>query len=131
VRHILGRTGQAPRILSVWNRCESCDWKVVKVIQEHASFRVAAESRDEFERAFAADMHHLDDADGCMGVELHRSIDQVGAYVMRVTWRNLEDHVEKFLKSPAAQSFAAALEPFLEAPPEVVHLEGAPVLSSS
>lgn len=98
------------------------------MIVEHARFGVAAEARDAFEKAFLADMHHLGDADGCMSIELHRSIDHIGTYVMQVRWRSLEDHVEKFLKSPAARHFAAALEPFLQTPPEVVHVEGIPVI---
>ena len=60
-------------------------------------------------------------------VELVRSVDQPGGYLIRVAWRDLHDHVETFLRSAAAQEFAPGNGEFFTGDPVVVHFEAEPV----
>jgi MFS family permease len=94
------------------------------VIYEYAYLYITAGREKEFERALIASASILRSADGCQSVDLHRDAETPGAYLLRVGWGTLEDHLEKFPRSEQAGLFAKAIEKFFDHEPDLRHFYG-------
>ncbi|MFC4948425.1 antibiotic biosynthesis monooxygenase family protein [Pseudonocardia sp. GCM10023141] len=97
------------------------------MVVEQAYITVVVGKEADFEAAFATAEHVLADAAGCRGTALFRDVEQPGAYLLRVTWERLEDHLDVFPASPAGREFAAHVAHFFDGPPEVRHFAADPV----
>jgi MFS family permease len=97
------------------------------VIYEYAYLYITPGRDREFERALLAAAPILESAEGCQSVELHRDVETSGAYLLRVGWATLEDHVEKFPVSEQAGRFAEAIEQFFDREPTLRHFAAQPV----
>lgn len=75
-----------------------------------------------FEAAFAGVAGLLAAADGHLRHRLVPSLDQPDVHLLEVEWTDLAAHVETFEPSDAHTRFMAALEPFLAAEPNVIHV---------
>jgi quinol monooxygenase YgiN len=64
-------------------------------------------------------------AEGCLGLELQRSIEKPGRYRVMIRWRTLENHTVDFRGSPLFQEWRALVGPHFASPPEVEHCETA------
>ncbi len=95
-------------------------------VLEVARLAVRPGSEDAFEEAFAQAAEILYAAAGQLTVDLTRATETSatpGAYVLLVSWRELEDHVVTFVGSASFQTFLGLLTPHLAAPPQVAHYE--------
>lgn len=90
-------------------------------VVEHALLRIDPHRHDAFAAAFAAAEHLLATSNGARSVELHRSIDDDGVYLLRVVWDRIEDHLVDFPASDAGRRFASEVGPFFVSEPIVAH----------
>ena len=74
------------------------------------------------ETAFASVASLLAGAAGHLRHRLVPSLDQANVYLLEVEWTDLAAHVETFEPSDAHARFMAALELFLAAEPNVIHV---------
>ena len=61
-------------------------------------------------------------AKGCHGLELRRSIERPGRYLLYVIWETVEDHNIGFRGSPDFQEWRKLVGHCFAAPPEVEHV---------
>jgi quinol monooxygenase YgiN len=64
-------------------------------------------------------------AEGCLGLDLQRSIEKPTRYRVMIRWRTLENHTVDFRGSPLFQEWRALVGPHFASPPEVEHCETA------
>lgn len=62
-------------------------------------------------------------AEGCLGLELQRSIEKPSRYRVMIRWRTLENHTVDFRGSPLFQQWRALVGSHFAAPPEVEHCQ--------
>jgi quinol monooxygenase YgiN len=91
------------------------------MIYEHALLTVEAADTEKFERAVPAARAALLDAPGCREVSVRRSVDRPGAYLLKVGWDRIEDHLEVFPATPQAARLVDAIGSFFAKEPEVIH----------
>jgi len=94
-------------------------------VLEIAVIEVAPDRSTEFEKVFATAVAFVRAADGHLGSRLMADAERPGHYVFLVTWRELADHVERFVPSPAFASFDELIGPFLVSAPQVSHVTSA------
>ena len=93
------------------------------MILEIATFMIRPEATATFEAAFADARRVIARADGHLGHELHRSVDEPGRYQLLVRWRSKDDHMVGFRQSDLFVQWRALLGPHFAAAPAVDHLE--------
>lgn len=91
------------------------------MILERAAITVRDGDQEAFESAFATARELLAAAGGCESVRLLRGIESPTSYLLLVTWRRLEDHMEGFRSSPAFGEWRSLVGPFFAEPPDVQH----------
>jgi heme-degrading monooxygenase HmoA len=62
---------------------------------------------------------------GFLGMEVHRCTGTPGRYLLLVRWRNVEDHVTGFRKSPRYEEWRRLLHHFYDPFPNVEHYDAA------
>ncbi|RYF53227.1 MAG: antibiotic biosynthesis monooxygenase [Comamonadaceae bacterium] len=97
------------------------------MIYEHAYITTDPDQRTEFEESFDRARKYLLDANGGKTVEIVRSVDHAGLYLLRVGWDSVEDHTEAFAVSTEGKLLAEAIGHYFTDTPQVVHFEDAPV----
>jgi heme-degrading monooxygenase HmoA len=95
------------------------------MILEHALLRIAPGHEAEFEAAFAAARTVVAEADGFLGLELWRGVEEPGTYRLLIRWDSVEAHMEGFRGSELYDRWSELLRPHFSAPPEVAH--GTPI----
>ncbi|HTP39623.1 MAG TPA: antibiotic biosynthesis monooxygenase [Steroidobacteraceae bacterium] len=93
------------------------------MILEIATLTTAPARRAEFEAAFAEARKVITQAEGCGSVQLQRSIENPGRYILTVQWPSVAHHMEGFRGSPLFVEWRRILGPFFTAPPSVEHGE--------
>ncbi|MCF7553642.1 antibiotic biosynthesis monooxygenase [Pseudonocardia sp. WMMC193] len=91
------------------------------MVVEHAYITVATGREADFEAAFVKAQPILTGAQGCRDAALFPDVEHSGAYLLRVTWERLEDHLEVFPGSDAGREFGAHVAHFFDGAPEVRH----------
>jgi quinol monooxygenase YgiN len=81
------------------------------VIVEYIRYALDAVESEAFEGAAATAGGELEQAAGCAGWELARSLESRGAYVLRVEWRSNDD-IDAFKDTSGFAAVVAALGPF-------------------
>ena len=94
-------------------------------VLEIAAIEVDPERSAEFEEVFENAVTFVRAADGHLGSRLMSDVERPGHYVFLVTWREIADHAERFVASPAFRSFDELIRPFLVAAPQVSHVSSA------
>ena len=74
-----------------------------------------------FENAFNLATNFMQQAEGFLGAELRRCIEQQNKYLVTVSWETVEAHVNGFKNSPAFQEMKALLGPFYLSIPKADH----------
>ncbi|AEA28476.1 antibiotic biosynthesis monooxygenase family protein [Pseudonocardia benzenivorans] len=91
------------------------------MVVEHAYITVVPGCESDFEEAFAKAQPILSGAKGCRASALHHDVEHPGAYLLRVTWERLEDHLEVFPASEVGKEFGTRIAHFFVEAPEVRH----------
>ncbi|RFC62773.1 antibiotic biosynthesis monooxygenase [Fulvimarina endophytica] len=88
---------------------------------EIAEINVKPGSNAAFEAAVAEAVPVFLRAQGCLGVELHQTVEEPQRYRLIVQWQRVEDHMETFRNSEDFQEWRRLASPHFAAPPRVVH----------
>jgi len=93
------------------------------MIYEHAHLRIAEEDRAAFENAASQARKILLSAAGCRDVQIKRSVDEPGLYLLRVGWDSIEHHLEHFPHSEQAEALGKLIGHLFAAEPVVTHFD--------
>ncbi|MBE7162080.1 MAG: antibiotic biosynthesis monooxygenase [Williamsia herbipolensis] len=91
------------------------------MITEHALLPVAPDRADEFEAAFEEARTIIAASVDFGGLELLRSIESPGTYLLLVRWDSVEAHTDGFRGSPGYRRWKALLHRFYDPFPTVEH----------
>lgn len=75
------------------------------------------------EAAVEQALPHFQNAPGCGRLDLLRSIDRSGRYILMVEWDNNEAHTIDFRQSAGFLAWQELVGPYFAGPPQVDHLE--------
>ncbi|MFF5161519.1 antibiotic biosynthesis monooxygenase family protein [Streptomyces sp. NPDC000348] len=92
------------------------------MITEIAQIEIRPGQEQEFEEAVAKALPHFLAADGCDGVDLHRSLEHPSRYRLMVRWETVEHHTVTFRASEGFARWRALAGPYFAAPPQVEHV---------
>ncbi|MGV9503807.1 antibiotic biosynthesis monooxygenase family protein [Streptomyces sp. NPDC003642] len=92
------------------------------MIIEIAQIEIHPGQEKEFEAAVAKALPYFLAADGCHGVDLHRSVEHPSRYRLMVRWQTVEHHTVTFRDSEGFAKWRALAGPHFAAPPEVEHV---------
>ncbi len=93
------------------------------MIHEMVKIEVLAGKETEFEAAVQQAVPLFLRSRGCRSVELHRTIERPGEYLLLVRWDTLDDHMVHFRNAPEFAEWRALAGPFFASPPAVHHTE--------
>jgi quinol monooxygenase YgiN len=93
------------------------------MVVEYIRYRVAADRRDEFERAYAQAGTPLAASSHCLHYEVARGVEEPDSYIVRIEWDSLEGHERGFRQSPEFREFFASVQPFVHEIEEMRHYE--------
>lgn len=91
------------------------------MIVEYIRYRIAEPQRAAFEEAYLRAAAPLREAEQCVDYELTRCIEDPTAYILRLRWTSVEDHLEGFRKGPQFRAFLAEIRPYVESVEEMRH----------
>ncbi|GAA2531988.1 antibiotic biosynthesis monooxygenase [Streptomyces levis] len=92
------------------------------MIIEIAQIEIHPGQEKEFEAAVSKALPYFLAADGCHGVDLHRSVEHPSRYRLMVRWLTVEHHTVAFRGSEGFAKWRALAGPYFAAPPEVEHV---------
>ncbi|AQS71524.1 antibiotic biosynthesis monooxygenase [Streptomyces pactum] len=92
------------------------------MITEIARIEIHPGHENMFEEAVAEALPLFLAADGCDGVDLHRSVEPPTRYRLMVRWETLEHHTVAFRGSQDFARWRALAGPHFAAPPQVEHV---------
>ncbi|MEV0523937.1 antibiotic biosynthesis monooxygenase [Streptomyces sp. NPDC050439] len=92
------------------------------MITEIATIEVHPGQQEDFEKAFAEAVPVFLAADGCHGVDLHRSIEHPTRYRLMVQWETVDHHTVVFRASEGFARWRALAGPYFAAAPQVEHV---------
>ena len=92
------------------------------MILEIAQIEVKPGTEAEFEDGVRQARPLFDEAKGCGGLELHRSIEFPQRYRLIVRWETVEDHMVGFRNSDSYQRWRALVQACFAGPPQVEHV---------
>lgn len=93
------------------------------MVWEIAQIEVRPGDEAAFEKGVAAAVPLFEQAAGCHGVQLRRSVEFPGRYRLVVEWETVEHHNVDFRGSAAFTRWRELVSPYFVAPPEVEHVE--------
>ncbi|MEV5645627.1 antibiotic biosynthesis monooxygenase family protein [Streptomyces flaveolus] len=92
------------------------------MITEIAQIDIHPGQEKEFEEAVAQALPFFLAADGCDGVDLHRSVEHPSRYRLMVRWETVEHHTVTFRASKGFARWRDLAGPHFAAPPQVEHV---------
>jgi heme-degrading monooxygenase HmoA len=93
------------------------------MILEVATMNIRPGTRAAFESAFVEARKVIMQAEGCGAVELQRSVDTEGRYLVFIEWPSVRHHMEGFRNSSLFQEWRRLIGPHFATPPTVEHFE--------
>lgn len=90
-------------------------------VLEIAAFDILPGMENAFETAIGRAAKLISSAQGYMGHQIRRSVENERRYLLLVQWRRLEDHTVSFRQSPAAAECRALTREYLSSPPSAEH----------
>ena len=93
------------------------------MVVEYIRYRVDADRREEFERAYSKAAASLEVSSHCLAYEIARGVEDAQAYVVRIEWDSVEGHEQGFRKSVEFGDFFSAVKPFFDDIEEMRHYE--------
>ncbi|MGP3769636.1 antibiotic biosynthesis monooxygenase family protein [Streptomyces sp. SDT5-1] len=92
------------------------------MVTEIAQIEIKTGQEDAFEKAAAEARPHFLAADGCHGMDLHRSVEHPTRYRLMVQWETVEHHTVTFRESAGFARWRELAGPHFAAPPQVEHV---------
>ncbi len=92
------------------------------MVTEIAQIEVRPDTEEEFERAVARAVPLFTGAEGCRGIQLHRSAEYPRRYRLMVLWDTVEHHTVTFRGSESFRRWRDLAGPYFAAPPQVEHV---------
>jgi heme-degrading monooxygenase HmoA len=92
------------------------------MILELAEISIKPGAEAAFEQAVTEARPCFTGAEGCLGMQLHRSIEKPGLYFLIVKWATVEAHTVGFRGSPAFARWRELAAPHFADTPQVQHL---------
>ncbi|WP_086737102.1 antibiotic biosynthesis monooxygenase family protein [Streptomyces glaucescens] len=92
------------------------------MITEIAQIKIHPGHEKQFESAVAEAVPLFPSADGCHGIDLHRSVEHPSQYRLMVRWETVEHHTVTFRASEEFARWRALAGPYFTAPPQVEHV---------
>ena len=92
------------------------------MITDIAQIEIHPGQEQDFEHAVAEAVPLFLAADGCHGVDLHRSVEHPTRYRLTVRWETVEHHTVAFRGSEDFARWRALAGPYFAAPPQVEHV---------
>lgn len=93
------------------------------MIVEYIRYQIPTTHDEAFRAAYQRASESLRASPHCLGYELARCHDEPGAYVLRIHWTSIADHMQGFRRSPEFGPFLAEVRPFIEHIQEMRHYE--------
>lgn len=93
------------------------------MILEVAVLSITPSRKSEFEDAYTEARRIISSMPGFKSVQLQRSVETPGRYLLLVGWGSVDDHMLGFRQSPEFQRWRALLGPFYASAPTVEHYE--------
>ena len=90
-------------------------------VLEVARLRIRPGQEAEFEKAFGQAKPIITASPGFLGVELRRSVEEPGRYLLLVRWATLTDHTVGFREGQDYPRWRSLLHHFYDPMPEVEH----------
>lgn len=97
------------------------------MIREIAWLEVVPGQEVEFECALSRAVPLFQNAKGCRGMEIQRSLEAPNRYRLHVRWDSLEDHMVHFRGSDAYREWRALIGSHLATQPQVEHVSMLPI----
>ncbi|MFE5398694.1 antibiotic biosynthesis monooxygenase family protein [Streptomyces sp. NPDC056568] len=92
------------------------------MITEIAQIEIHPGQEQQFEEAVSTALPYFLAADGCDGVDLHRSVEHPSRYRLMVRWETVEHHTVTFRASEGYARWRALAAPHFATPPQVEHV---------
>ncbi len=92
------------------------------MILEIATLSVKPGMEAEFETGVTKAVSAFRGAEGCHGMELQRSHETPGRYLLFVRWESVEAHTVGFRQSPQFEEWRACVSHCFAVPPQVEHV---------
>ncbi|WP_285032124.1 antibiotic biosynthesis monooxygenase family protein [Mycolicibacterium sp. lyk4-40-TYG-92] len=102
------------------NRSKSTDHSPVV---EYIRYRIPPDRAAAFVAAYEAAAVPLSESDHCLGYELTRCVEESDRWILRIRWTSVEDHLEKFRRSPQFRAFFSHIAPFVDQVDEMQHYD--------
>lgn len=83
------------------------------MIIEYVRYSLNDHTPDQLIAAYAEGSKHLLAAPECSGFELAQCVEDERAFVLRIRWRSLQDHLSGFRGGPHFPPFLAIVRPFI------------------
>jgi len=93
------------------------------MIVEHALLTLKAGHQEEYEAAVRGALSIIESAEGCLGAEIRRQVEDPSTYLLLVRWTSVEAHLA-FRETELFPRWRALTWPHYESPPSVTHFEG-------
>jgi quinol monooxygenase YgiN len=93
------------------------------MVIEYIRYRIDADRRDRFERAYAEAGRSLAASSHCQAYEVARDVEDAQSYVVRIEWDSVEGHEQGFRQSPEFHDFFTSVQPFFHDIEEMRHYE--------
>jgi len=93
------------------------------MIFEIADIEVKAGEEERFEQAARTAEPLFLRAKGCLGMELHKTIEHPSRYKLIVRWNTVDDHMEGFRGSDDFAEWRRLIGPYVATPPAMVHTQ--------
>lgn len=93
------------------------------MVVEYIRYRIDADRREAFERAYSRAAASLGASSHCLAYEIARGIEDPGTYIVRIEWDSVEGHEQGFRKSSDFGEFFSAVKPFFDDIEEMRHYQ--------
>ena len=93
------------------------------MVVEYIRYRIDADRREAFERAYSKAAASLDVSSHCLAYEIARGIEDPETYIVRIEWDSLEGHEQGFRKSSDFGEFFSAVKPYFDDIEEMRHYQ--------
>jgi quinol monooxygenase YgiN len=82
------------------------------MVVEYIRYKLAADQREAFMKAYKSASTDLDNSPYCLGYELTECEEEEGQFMVRIEWTSTSEHLNGFRKSTVFTSFFEKVKPY-------------------